>query len=189
MLKGIDEIDKKILRALSENPVLSQLELSEGLKISQPAISARLHKLKETGVLAYSVGTDIKKSQLFLAKIDIVTTSTENIILFFDKCPLYLNSFLTSGKYNLTVLLVGENMRSIMSCVDSHMRNDPLIKDMEFNLIVTPIRDFIVPIRPILEKKENVPCEPETGCNNCTLYTSNRCLGCPASVHYRGSLL
>jgi len=189
LLKGIDEIDKKILRSLSENPELSQVELSEGLKISQPAISARLHKLKETGVLAYSVGTDIKKSQLFLAKIDIVTTGTEDVISFFDKCPLYLNSFLTSGKYNLTVLLVGENMRSIMSCVDSHMRNNSLIKDMEFNLIVTPIRDFIVPIRPILEKKKTIPCETETDCSNCTLYTNNRCLGCPASVHYRGSLL
>ena len=189
MLKGIDEIDRKILRSLSEKPELSQLELSERLKISQPAISARLRKLKETGVLTYSVGTDIKKSQLFLAKMDIVTTETENVISFFDSCPLYLNSFLTSGKYNLTVLLLGENMRSIMSCVDSHMRNDPLIKDMEFNLIVTPIRDFIVPIRPTLEKKKTIPCETETDCSNCTLYTNNRCLGCPASLHYRGSLL
>jgi Lrp/AsnC family leucine-responsive transcriptional regulator len=189
LLKGIDEIDKKILRSLSENPELSQLELSEGLKISQPAISARLHKLKETGVLAYSVGTNIKKSQLFLAKIEIMTTGTEDVISFFDKCPLYLNSFLTSGKYNLTVLLVGENMRSIMSCVDSHMRNDPLIKEMEFNLIVTPIRDFIVPIKPVLDKKETIPCETETCCNNCVLHINNRCLGCPASVHYRGNLL
>lgn len=187
MLKGIDEIDKKILRSLSENPEMSQAELSEGLKISQPAISARLHQLRETGVLAYSVGTDIKKSQLFLAKADIVTTDTEHVIGFFDKCPLYLNSFLTSGKFNLTVLLVGENMRSIMSCVDSHMRNNPLIKDMEFNLIVTPVKDFVVPIKPILEKKKTIPCG--TDCSNCTLYTSNRCLGCPASVHYRGSLL
>jgi hypothetical protein len=37
-----------------------------------------------------------------------------------DKCPLYLNSFLTSGRCNMTVLLVGENIRSIMPCVDSH---------------------------------------------------------------------
>ena len=116
-----------------------------------------------------------------------MTTDTEHVISFFDKCPIYLNSFLTSGKYNLTVLLVGENMRSIMSCVDSHIRNNPLIKDMEFNLIVTPVKDFIVPLRPILEKKKTTPCE--TDCSNCTLYTNNRCLGCPASVHYRGSLL
>lgn len=187
MLKGIDEIDKRILSSLSENPELSQAELSERLKISQPAISARLHQLRETGVLAHSVGTDIKKSQLFLAKADIVTSDTEHVISFFDKCPLYVNSFLTSGKYNLTVLLMGENMRSIMSCVDSHMRNNPLIKDMEFNLIVTPVKDFIVPIRPILEKKESIPCG--ANCSNCSLYTNNRCLGCPASDHYRGSLL
>jgi len=187
LLKGIDETDKKILHLLSQNPELSQAEISDRLKISQPAVSARLHKLREIGVLTHSIGTDIKKTQLFLAKMDIVTTDTEHVISLFDKCPLYLNSFLTSGKYNLTVLLVGENIRSIMSCVDSHLRMDPLIKEMEFNLIVTPIRDFIVPIRPILEKKKMSACE--TDCSTCTLYINNRCLGCPASVDYKGSLL
>lgn len=187
MLKGIDEIDKKILHLLSRNPELSQAELSDQLEISQPAVSARLHKLKEMGIVTQAIGADIRKTQLFLAKIDIVTTDTEHVISRFDKCPLYLNGFLTSGKYNLTVLVLGENIRSIMSCVDSHLRTDPLIKDMEFNLIVTPIRDFVVPVKPILEKKKTNSCG--TDCSHCTLYLNNRCLGCPASVDYKGVLL
>jgi DNA-binding Lrp family transcriptional regulator len=187
MLKNIDEVDKKILYLLYENPELSQAELSDRLKISQPAVSARLRKLKETGVLTYSIGTDIKKTQLFLAKIDLVSINTEQVIGLFEKCPMYLNSFLTSGKYNLTVLLIGENIRSIMSCVDSHLRTNSLIKDMEFNLIVTPVKDFVVPIKPILDKKKTTPCQ--TDCGSCTLYMNDRCLGCPASIHYRGHLL
>ena len=187
MMNYTDEVDKKILHFLSQNPEISQIELSERLKISQPAVSARIRKLKEKGALAYLIGTDIKKAQLFLAKIDIATNDTEHFLNFMDKCPIYLNSFLISGRYNLTVLLIGENMRSIMSCVDSHLRPDPLIKDMEFNLVVTPIRDFIVPLKPVLDKKKITPCE--TDCSNCTLYANNRCLGCPASIDYKGSLL
>ena len=186
LTKGIDDIDKKILHLLSQNPEVSQVDLAEHLKISQPAVSLRIRKLKETGVLAHLIGMDVKKAKLFLAKIDIITTNTEHVLNFLNKCPLYLNSFLTSGRYNLTVLLIGENMRSIVSCVDSHLRPDPIIKEMEFNLIVTPVRDFIVPIKPNLDKKKITPCEKD--CSNCTFYVNNRCLGCPASIHYEGTL-
>jgi len=187
LTKGIDEIDKKILLLLSQNPEVSQVDLAEHLKISQPAVSLRIRKLKETGLLAHLIGMDVKKAQLFLGKIDMNTTHPEHVLNRLNKCPLYLNGFLNSGGYNLTVLLIGENMRSLVSCVDSHLRPDPVIKEMEFNLVVTPIRDFIVPIKPNLDKKKTTPCEKD--CSNCIFYVNNRCLGCPASIHYKGTLL
>jgi len=187
LTKRIDDIDKKILHLLSQNPEISQVDLAEHLKISQPAISLRISKLKETGLLTHLIGMDIKKAQLFLGKIDMNTTHPEHVLNSLNKCPLYLNSFFNSGRYNLTVLLIGENMRSIVSCVDSHLRSDPIIKEMEFNLVVTPVRDFIVPIRLNLDKKKITPCEKD--CSNCTFYLNDRCLGCPTSIHYKGTLL
>jgi DNA-binding Lrp family transcriptional regulator len=183
----IDELDKKILCMLSQDPQVSHTELSKRLKISQPAVSARIHKLEEEGVLTYLIGTDVKKTQLFLAKVDISTDNVEDILRFLDNCPLYLNSFLTSGRCNMTVLLIGENIRSIMSCVDSHFRKMLPARNMEFDLIVTPARSLIVPIKPNLEKKRVSSCGAD--CGSCTLYKSDRCLGCPVSVHYKGKLL
>jgi DNA-binding Lrp family transcriptional regulator len=183
----INEIDKKILHLLSKNPELSQVDLAEHLKISQPAVSARIHKLKEAGALAHSIGLEIKKAQLFLAIIDIATNNTGHVLNSLERCPLYVNGFLTSGRYNLTVLLIGENMRSIVSCVDSHLRPDPIIKEMGFDLVITPVREFIVPIKPILDKKKITPCEKD--CSSCAFYKDNRCLGCPASIHYKGTFL
>jgi Lrp/AsnC family leucine-responsive transcriptional regulator len=187
LTKRVDDLDRKILHMLSQNPDFSQVDLAEHLKISQPGVSARIRKLKETGVLTHLVGMDVRKAQMFLAKIDIVTTRTEDVLNSLNKCPLYLNGFLTSGKYNLTVLLIGENMRSIVSCVDSSLRPNPIIKDMEFNLVVTPVRDFVVPIMPHLDKKKITPCGKD--CSRCTFYINNRCLGCPASIDYKGNML
>lgn len=187
MTREIDETDKKILCTLAEDPQVSHTELSKRLKISQPAVSARIRKLEEKGILTYMIGTDIKKTQLFLAKIDIATDNVEQVLKFLDACPLYLNSFLTSGRCNMTVLLVSENIRSIMSCVDSHLRKNLPAKNIEFDLIVTPVRPLIVPMKPNMEKKIRTPCGAD--CGNCTLYASDRCLGCPASIHYKGNLL
>jgi len=146
-----------------------------------------MRKLEESGSLARLVGTDIKKAKLFLAKVDISTNNVERVISFLDSCPLYLNSFLTSGKHNMTILFVGENIRSIMSCVDSHMRQGMQVRNMEFDLIVTPIRPLIVQIRPTMDKKALTPCGAD--CGTCTLYAGDRCLGCPAYTRYKGNLL
>ena len=187
MAKPIDDTDKKIICLLSENPQLSQAELSQQLKISQPAISARIHKLEEKGTLARLVGTDIKKAQLFMAKVEITTDKVEQLLKTLENCPLYLNCFLTSGKHNMTCLMVGENIRSIMSCVDSRLRQNLPIKDMEFDLIVSPTRPMIVPVKPQAERKKISPCGAD--CSVCTFYTDERCLGCPASTYYKGNLM
>jgi DNA-binding Lrp family transcriptional regulator len=187
LAKAIDDTDKKIICLLSENPQLSQAELSERLEISQPAVSARIHKLEEKGALARLVGTDVKKAQLFLAKVDVSTDNVEQVLKFLETCPLYLNCLLTSGRHNMIIFLMGENIRSVMSCVDSRLRQNLPVKNMEFDLVVTPIRPWIVQIKPNMEKKRITPCG--TDCSTCTFYTNDRCLGCPASVHYRGTLL
>lgn len=187
MTREIDDVDKNILHLLYQNPEISQIELSKHLKISQPAVSARINKLKEKGALTYLIGTNVKKARLFLAKVDVATNDVQHVLDSLDMCPLYFNAFLSSGKYNLTILMIAENIRSLMSCVDSHVRTNQLIKDMEFSLIVTPVKDFIVPIKPNLDKKKITPCGKE--CDNCTFYLNDRCLGCPASIHYKGTLL
>ncbi len=186
-MSGVDETDRKILSMLSEDPKLSQAEISERLGISQPAVSARMRKLEETGVLTHMIGTDIKKAQLFMAKIEFSTDSVEQVLKALETCPLYMNCFLTSGKNNMSCLLVGENVRSIMSCVDSRLRKNLPVKDIAFDLIVTPVRPMVVPLKPQAERKKITPCGAD--CSVCSFYLSERCLGCPGSIHYKGKLL
>lgn len=185
--RAIDDTDRKMLHLLSENPEISQAELSQHLKISQPAVSLRMRKLEERGILARLVGTDIKKAQLFLALVDLTTNNVQKVLDALENCPLYLNCFLTSGKHNMTCLLIGENIRSIMSCVDSRLRQNLPVDNLEFDLVVTSTRPLIVPVKPNMERREITPCGAD--CSACTFYRDDRCLGCPASIHYKGKLL
>lgn len=183
----IDNVDRKILKLLSQDSEIPQVDLAKRLGISQPAVSSRINKLRKTGVLICVTGVDVKKAQLFLAKVDVVTNDVDRLLDSINECPCYLNSFLTSGRHNLTILLVGENVRSLVSCVDSHIRSNPLVKEMEFNVVLTPIRSFVVPVEFHPEKKQTTPCGKD--CANCNLYLDSRCLGCPASIRYKGVLL
>lgn len=187
LTRDIDIIDKKILSMFSENPQTSQAEISKRLKISQPAVSARIRKLEERGILSYVVGTDVKKAQLFIAKVDITTNQVEDFLKSVESCPLYMNCFLTSGGHNMTCFLIGEDMKSVMSCVDSRFRQNPAIKSMECDLVMNPTKSLVVPVKPQMEKKKISPCGKD--CSVCTFYTSDRCLGCPASIYYKGKLL
>ena len=100
MLK-IDEVDKRILSLLVENSELSQSEIARFLKISQPAVAARVRKLKNRGIIVCQVGVNFKRIKLGFVKIDLSTKNSGKILKLFEKCPLFLNGFITSGKRNL----------------------------------------------------------------------------------------
>lgn len=187
MLKKLDSTNRKIISLLSENPEMSQIELSHHLGLSQPAVSARIRELRKNGVIEPILGMNIKKAGLHLAKIDLASSNTEKILGFFDICPLYLTGLVTSGRHNLCLFLVGENISSIEAFVDRNLRTKPYVTDMEFNVVITPTKDFILPVKVNTEKKEKAPCGEI--CKDCSHYKSGRCLGCPSTIYYRGTIL
>lgn len=185
MLK-IDELDKRILSLLVENSGLSQSEITRFLKISQPAVAARLRKLKNRGIIACQIGVNLKKTKLGFVKIDVSTKNSGKILKLFEKCPLFLNGFITSGKRNLCLFLVSEDLASLDACMDCHIRSNPNVSDVEFSVVFSSARDFISPLKMIRKKTEISPCGGR--CDSCSYYKSDRCLGCPSTIYYKGVL-
>jgi Lrp/AsnC family leucine-responsive transcriptional regulator len=185
MLK-LDDTDRRILSLLVENAELSQSEIARFLKISQPAVATRLRKLRNRGIITHQVGINLGKTKLGFAKIDLSTNNSGEILKLFGKCPLFLNGFITSGKHNLCLFLVSEDLASLDACMDSHIRSNPNVSDVEFSVVLSSARDFVSPLKMITEKTEASPCGGQ--CNKCSYYKSERCLGCPNTIYYKGAL-
>jgi len=182
----LDELDKKIISLLVKDPETSQKKVGQILKISQPAVGARLHKLKKKKILVNQIGVNLKKTNIGIAKVDLSTSNSAEILEIFKKCPLFINGFVTSGKRNLCIFLIVEQFESLNACMDRHIRTNCHVCDVEISIVISSAKDVIVPLTLELDKTETKTCIGE--CNKCNFHKSESCLGCPNTKYYRGTL-
>jgi DNA-binding Lrp family transcriptional regulator len=167
---------------------MSQSDMAEKLKISQPSISARIHKLKKKGALAHVVGMNLKKVDLYMAKVDVVANNTSSVLDIFKDCPYFLNGLIVSGRNNLCLFFVGEDISTLEAIVDGHLRGNPLVKSAELSIVITTMKDFVMPIKMNFEFSSMPPCGNGCNCKDCSHHISNRCLGCPVTNSYNGKI-
>lgn len=183
----LDKKDRTILSLTYINQDISQEEMAKKLHISQPSVAARIKKLKNSGLIEQIIGVNLNKVGLKVAMVRVATTNTEKVLNMFRDCPFFLNGFIISGKENLVLLLVGDDMASLESIIDSHIRPDKDVKSVDFNVIITSIKDFVIPINMPTEALNNPPCGLDHKCEGCYAFKTNRCFGCPATGKYKGT--
>ena len=162
---GLDDRDNTILSLIQNNPDISQEEIAEKIKLSQPSVGARLKKLKEKGILYTVNGVNFNKVDLYLAKIDVNSTDTKSIIDDFKDCPFFLNALVTSGKFNLCLLFTATDLKRLEGIVNTHLRNNPKIKDIELNIVITTAKDFILPLNVDYSNEKQLNCTQH--CSDC----------------------
>lgn len=183
----IDEVNRKIISLLTENPKMSQSAIARVLGISQPAVYARIKQLEEAGIIEHVVGVNLRKTSLYIAKIDVTAKNPWKILEFFKNCPMYINGLVTSGRHNLCLFFISEKLSAIESCINFHIRKDPDVTDVEFNVVIATAKDLVVPIKMWHERRERSPCGRR--CDRELCYPSGKCLGCPATIFYKGRIL
>ncbi len=183
-----DKRDREILSLLEKSPEMSQNEIAEKLKISQPSVSARIHKLKQKGALAHVVGMNLKKVSLYMAKVDVMASNTSSVLDIFKDCPYFLNGLIVSGNHNLCLFFIGEDIATLEAIVDGHLRSNPLVKSAEVSIVITPVKDLVMPLRMNFNFSDVPPCGNGCNCKECVHHTSNRCLGCPVTNSYNGKI-
>lgn len=184
----IDKRDREILSLFERNPELSQNDIAEKLKISQPSVSARIHKLKQKGALSHVVGMNLKKVNLYMAKVDVIANNTSSVLDIFKDCPYFLNGLIVSGKHNLCLFFVGEDIATLEAIVDGHLRNNPMVKGAEVSIVITTMKDLVMPVKMSFDTGGKPPCGIECRCEDCVHHISNRCLGCPVTNSYSGNI-
>jgi len=183
----LDRKDRIILSLTHDNQEISQEEIAKKLHITQPSVATRIRKLKERGLIEQIIGVNLNKVGLKVAMVRVATTNTEKILNMFRDCPFFLNGFIISGKENLVLLLVGDDMASLESIIDSHIRPDKDVQSVDFNVIITSIKDFVIPINIPVATLNKPPCGLDHKCEDCSAFQTNRCFGCPATGKYKGN--
>lgn len=181
----LDKKDRKIINMLHEEQDVSQEEIAKKVNLSQPSVAMRIKKLKEKGVLNQITGVNLNKVGIYVAMVTVTTTDTTKILNIFRDCPFFLNGFVISGGRNLMLLFAGEDLASLESIIDERLRPDGDVQSADFNIIISSIKDFVMPIKMVERPMKKPPCGVEY--KECQAYYENRCFGCPATKLYKGS--
>jgi formylmethanofuran dehydrogenase subunit C len=69
--------------------------------------------------------------------------------------------------------------------IDFHLRPLKEIKNAVLNIVVDAARDLVISMKMDLARSE--PCGIDISCGSCPIH-GKRCMGCPITGHYLGSL-
>ena len=180
----LDEKDRKIITLLHDDHEISQEEIAKKVNLSQPSVAIRIKKLKKRGIIDHIMGVNLNKVGIYVAMVFVRTTNTTKILNMFRECPFFLNGFVISGEKNLMLLLAGEDLASLESIIDERLRPDEDVQSADFNIVISSIKDFVMPIKIVERPLNKPPCGIDY--KECQAYHENRCFGCPATGRYKG---
>jgi DNA-binding Lrp family transcriptional regulator len=189
----LDEIDKKIITQLQADGRTTLEELSKITGFTSMGIKKRLERLIKNEIIKVSALINPSPLKLHPAIVMLEMESAEamqNVLDRFEECPRVIQIFKTLGGYNLIALVVAETKETLesISMEKCSLRCSKGIRRSEFYPISDTYFSPFFQIRENLAHKEKkvTPCNVE--CDPCKRYETQKCVGCPTTSHYKGSL-
>jgi DNA-binding Lrp family transcriptional regulator len=189
----MDEVDKKIIAQLQADGRTSLEDLSKLTGFTSMGTKKRLEKLIENDVIKISALVNPSALGLHPAFVMLEMESAEamqNVLDRFEECPRIVQIFKTIGGFNLMALIVAETRETLesISMEKCSLRCSKGIRRSEFYPISDTYFSPFLQIRENLARKERkvAPCKVE--CDPCKRYETQKCVGCPTTNNYKGSL-
>lgn len=193
MCISLDDINRIIISQLQLNGRTTFEKLAKIIGFSSMGAKKRVEKLFDKDVLKVSALINAKELDLHAAIVLIEIEGAEamqKLLERFKECPRVVHIFTTLGGYNVIALVVAENRDTLesISMEKCSLRSSEGIRRSEFYPIGGIHYSPFLPVREHLthKGKETTPCEVD--CRPCNRYKEERCVGCPATSYYRGSL-
>ncbi len=143
---NIDGIDKEIIRLLVENPDITHEEIARRVSRSQPAVGARILKLKKKNLIANQFGINFKTAGLSLGIITFAGANPIQLKSYLDSIPQFVHVFKTSGFTNFMAFVAGTTMKEIDEIVDLYLRPHPDISDITLNYLAESLKNLVLPM-------------------------------------------
>ena len=142
----LDDVDRKIISLVQEDPGLTHTQIAEKIDRSQPTVGMRIKKLEQSGILQFQPGINFKKVELFLATVEVNTKDPTEILDMAKCCPFMLNAFRLSGEHNICILLASSKLEKLDAVVNYHFRNNKDVSMTSMEVVTEIAKDFILPI-------------------------------------------
>lgn len=189
----MDEIDKKIITQLQADGRTTLQELGKSIGFTSMGTKKRLERLLKKGIIKVSALINPSALKLYPAIVMLEMESAEamqELLSRFEECPRVVQIFKTVGGYNLIALVVAETQETLesISMEKCSLRCSKGIRRSEFYPVSETYFSPFLQIREELAHKEKkvTPCNVD--CDPCNRYETQKCVGCPTTTYYRGSL-
>jgi len=160
----LDDIDRKIITLIQDDPNITHSDIAQKVDRSQPTIGMRLKKLTSSGVLKIQAGLNFKTVDVFLAFVYLKTDEPEEIMSLAQHCPFMMNAYKLSGEYNIILALASAKLDKLDGLVNSHFRNKDKIHSVKMEIVIDIEKDLILPINFSLQDE----LDPASGtCEHC----------------------
>jgi Lrp/AsnC family leucine-responsive transcriptional regulator len=189
----IDEVDKKIITQLQADGRATLQDLAKSVGFTSMGTKKRLERLLKKGIIKISALINPSALKLHPAIVMLEMESAEamqQLLDRFEECPRVVQMFKTVGGYNLIALVVAETRETLesISMEKCSLRCSKGIRRSEFYPVSETYFSPFLQIRENLAHKEKkvTPCNVD--CNPCNRYETKKCVGCPTTTNYKGSL-
>jgi DNA-binding Lrp family transcriptional regulator len=189
----LDDVDRKIISQLQLDGRTTLEELAKNVGFTSMGIKKRIQKLLDQDVVKVSALLNPLSLKLFPAIVLLEMESVEamqNLLDRFKDCPRVVYIFKTIGGYNLIALVVAEDQDTLesISMEKCSLRSSAGIRRSEFYPISNIYFSPFLPVREHLTHKERTVTPCDVDCRPCARYETKKCVGCPTTSHYRGTL-
>jgi len=189
----LDEIDRKIISQLQQDGRTTLQELAKIIGFTSMGTKKRMEKLVKNRTIKFTALINPDALKLYPAIVMLEMESAEamqELLNRFKDCPRVIQIFKTIGGFNLIALVVAENKETLesISMEKCSLRCSKGIRRSEFYPISDTYFSPFLQIRESLAHKERkvTPCNVD--CDPCNRYETQKCVGCPTTSHYKGTL-
>jgi DNA-binding Lrp family transcriptional regulator len=189
----LDEVDRKIVSQLQQDGRTTLEELAKSVGFTSMGIKKRLQKLLSNDSLKVSAMVNPFSFKLSPAIVLLEMENAkamQNLLNRFKDCPRVIQIFKTMGGYNLIGLVVAEDKDTLesISVEKCSLRSSSGIRRSEFYPIGDIYFSPFLSVREHLAHKERTVTPCNVDCRPCARYKDKKCVGCPATNYYRGTL-
>lgn len=141
----MDETDRKIIGLLKNHARMTSSEISKRVQLSIPAVSERIRKLEETGIInKYTLMLNRSKMNLELMAFIFVNVETPHITTFREKmiqCSEVLECHHMAGEYDYLLKVVVRNTTELEKFITDTIKKDVLVSKTNTQIVLSTLKE------------------------------------------------